>query len=118
MVDNERLLQILSIAHRTSMHGEGVSLHQALADAEYGALRPHFDVNDIRRVIDSHAELIDQWVRYSEDKRSSGGWYINAAAATIGSLAQREEIPFTSVADAVSNFAIRELDFWSSVDAT
>ena len=118
MIEDERLLQILLIAHRTSMRGEGVSLRQALADAEYRTLRPDLAVNDIRRVLDSHSELIDQWVRYSEDKRTDGGWYLKASDSSIGSLAERAEIRFGSVADAVANYAIRELDFWSGIGAT
>ena len=118
MIDDELLFQILSIAHRTSMRGEGVSLRQALADAEYRPLRSDFDVNDIRPVLDSHYELIDQWVRYSEDKRTDGGWYLKASDSSIGSLAEPAELRFGSVADTVANYAMRELDFWSGVSAT
>ena len=118
MVDDERLLEILSIAQRTSMRGEGVSIRQALTDCDYGVLRPHFNANDFLRVIGSHPELIDQWVRYSQDKRTAGGWYIDASGSKLGSLAERAEIQFGSMADAVSNYAIRELDFWASIGAT
>jgi hypothetical protein len=118
MIDDERLLQILSVAHRTSMRGEGVSLSQALADTEYRAMRSHFDANDLRAVIDSHPELIHQWERYSEDKRTDGGWYLKASDSAIGSLTEPAEIRFGSVADAVANYAIRELDFWAGIGAT
>jgi len=87
-------------------------------DAEYRTLRSDFDVNDIRRVLDSHYELIDQWVRYSQDKRTDGGWYLKASDSSIGSLAEPAELRFGSVADTVANYAIRELDFWSGVSAT
>jgi len=91
MIDDERLLQILSVAHRTSMRGEGVSLSQALADTEYRAMRLHFDANNLRDVIDEHPELIDQWERYSEDKRTDGGWYLKASDSAIGSLTDHQK---------------------------
>lgn len=116
MIDDKQLLQILAIAHRTSRQGGGVSLHQALQDADYLALRQHFDVTDLRRVVSGHSELIDQWIRYSEDKRTTGGWYLSDLR--IGSFAETTEIRFASVVDAVANYAIRELDFWCKVGAT
>ena|SRR5436190_8322877 len=118
MIDDERLLRILSIAHRTSMRGEGVSLSQALADTGYRAMRLQFDVDDLRRVVESNPELLDQWSRYSDDKRTDGGWYLKTSDSVIGSLAEKAEIRFGSVAEAVANYAIRELDFWFHSGAT
>jgi len=100
------------------MRGEGVSLSQALADTDYRAMRLHFDVHDLRRLVDSNPELLDQWARYSEDKRTAGGWYLKASDSVIGSLAETAQIRFGSVAEAVANYVIRELDFWSNIGAT
>ena len=58
--------------------------------------------------------LVDQWVMYSEDKRTSGGWYILAESREIGRVDVPDSIVrFASLDQAVAEYVVRELDYWA-----
>jgi hypothetical protein len=112
---NEKLLAILRIGHDTSMRGEGVSLSQALSRVNYVEARKQFTSEDLLPLIQTHHEFIDQWLMYSEDKRTSGGWYVTEA----GEVGQADDpnsiMRFATIAEAVAEYVVRELDFWVAV---
>ncbi len=111
----EKLIAILRIGHDTSMRGEGVSLKQALSRVDYLEIRKLFDPNDLVPLIKENREFIDQWIMYSEDKRTSGGWYITEAWE-VGQVDDPNGIThFASGEEAVAEYVVKELDFWASV---
>jgi hypothetical protein len=97
-MENELLLRILKIGHDASMRGEGISLRDALERADYRNLRPRFDASDLIPIIREHPELIQEWLMYSEDKRTSGGFALENESAA-----------------GVADYVVRELDFWESL---
>jgi hypothetical protein len=108
-----RLIAILRIAAQLAM-GEGApSIQAALAHAGYAAYRPHFDAADVRALLEAHPLLLEQWLAYSEDKRTDQGWYV-LRDGEIGQLtrptAQRS---YATIEEAVAQFITRELDFWA-----
>lgn len=110
------LLAILGVGHIVSIRGEGISRKEALARVDYAAVRPQFTPIDLVPLIQAHREFIDQWLWYSEDKRTSGGWYITEA----GEVGQIDDYPgggrrFASIEQAVAEYVVRELDFWAAV---
>lgn len=112
----KELLKILQIGRETSMRGEGISLREALARTRYRELRPSFVSADLVSLVQAHPEVIEDWLSYSEDKRTSGGWYL-LRKGTIGSVGEREpEKHFKSLVEAVAEYCVRELDFWVSVE--
>jgi hypothetical protein len=114
----EDLLTILSIGHDTSMRGEGLSLNDALKRSRYLAVRPGIYVDEIISALKDDPNLVLQWITYSEDKRTSGGWYILAEKNEIGQITS--EVPITtfdSIEEAVAHYVLHELDFWASLDA-
>ncbi len=50
------------------------SLRALIEASSYRAVRPELDVARIERVVDSDPRLVDDWLGFSEDKRTSGGW--------------------------------------------
>ena len=108
-----QLLRILGIGHDTSMRGAGISLREALTLACYEELRPGFGAQDLLPLIQEHPTLVEEWVAYSEDKRTDGGWYL--LNLEVGRVTSNEKFSFDSVEEAVANYVVRELDFWVSV---
>ncbi len=112
---DEKLLAILRIGHDTSMRGEGMSLSQALSRVGYVETRSQFGTQDLLPLIQTHLEFVEQWIMYSEDKRTSGGWYVTE----VGNVGQIEnpksEMHFISMEEAVAEYVVRELDYWATV---
>ena len=107
------LLAILRIGHETSIRGAGVSLREALSRTRYRELRPQFEESDRLAHLRDHPDLIEEWLLYSEDKRTDGGWYL-LQDGTIGQVRRRgEEIRFQSLEQAVAAYVVRELDCWA-----
>ena len=100
------------------MRGEGLSLNDALKRSRYLAVRPGIYVDEIISALKDDPNLVLQWITYSEDKRTSGGWYILAEKNEIGQITG--EVPITtfdSIEEAVAHYVLHELDFWASLDA-
>lgn len=115
--DND-LLAILRIGHETSMRGAGLSLRDALLRTRYSELRPSFGESDLLLYLRECPSLLDEWVLYSEDKRTDGGWYL-LQDGTIGkSRPPGEKIQFPSLEQAVAAYVLRELDFWASLSTS
>jgi hypothetical protein len=72
----QELLAILRVAHETSSRGAGLSLGEALRRVHYGDRRANFGPADLRPLLVAHPDLSEAWLAYSEDKRTSGGWYL------------------------------------------
>jgi hypothetical protein len=109
-----KLLDILKIGHDTSMRGEGISLCEALKRTHYKELRKTFGPNDLIAIVKAHPEISNEWIMYSEDKRTSGGWYLHEKQeiGQIDDPGSRKK--FNSIEEAVSEYVVRELDFWAS----
>jgi hypothetical protein len=116
-VAKEDLLAILRIGHETSMRGAGLSLHDALRQVRYADRRANFGSSDLRLLLLDHPSLTEAWFAYSEDKRTSGGWYLLRSGG-IGRLSDPESHEhFESVDEAVAEYVVRELDFWTGLQA-
>ena len=113
---DEVLLQILRVGHDTSMRGAGISLRDALQNCHYLQLRSSFGAEDLLPLIRAHQDLATQWILYSEDKRTSGGWYLIESTREVGTFGPpRESFVFPSIEEAVAEYVVRELDFWSTL---
>lgn len=113
-----RYMAILRIGHDTSMRGEGLSLRDALARAEYTACRRHFGPEELRSIIAAHPSLVEEWLAYSEDKRLTDGWYVLRDGELGQVLKPASRLRYASIQEAVAEFVVRELDFWSGLGAT
>jgi hypothetical protein len=112
-----RLIAILRIPAQLAIAEAAPSLQAALARTGYAAYRPHFDAADVRALLEAHPALLEQWLGYSDNKRTDQGWYV-LRDGEIGQLtrpsAQRSYAP---IEEAVAQFIVRELDFWAGAPA-
>ncbi len=108
MVTERELSAILAIP--TSV----VSMRDSLLQVRYRELRPFFNTGDLLRIVTKRPVFIEQWLRYSEDKRTSGGWYV-LETCEVGELTTGTCVRFGSLPEAISEYVVRELDFWVQV---
>ena len=116
MTDREaRLHGILGIGQSVSMRGNGISLREALKVTGYAEFRSHFTAADLQPIVAAHPEFTEQWLSYSEDKRTTGGWYIRRDGR-VGRVSQAgADREFATMHEAVAEFVVLELDFWAHV---
>ena len=112
MAISEASLQaILGIGRECSARGSGRSLAAMLAETDYLRLRAELDSSDLLPLVRASSDLVDDWTNYSQDKRTSGGWYI--VDRQIGRVADPQSVcSFPTVREAVAHYVVAELDFW------
>ena len=76
-VASMELIAILKIGHESSMRGAGRSLRDLLQATRYRELRPGLNEEILLRAIQRDPNLVEEWIAYSEDKRTTGGWALS-----------------------------------------
>ena len=89
-------------------------MQEALDGSRYGELRPTLQESDLLAIVKANPELVEDWLTYSEDKRTSGGWYVLRNGQVGQVHVSGGVIQFPSVEEAVAAYVLRELDFWAS----
>ncbi len=110
-ISSDRLDQICRILERMTHR----SLGDLVADAHYRDLRARLSRDDLADYLAKHPGLVFRWLRYSEDNRSSGVWYLlhPASGWIVGRLDGPEgerELRFGSGPEACAEFILRQLD--------
>ena len=90
-------------------------LRQLVTETRYREVRPTLSRENLAEHLSRHPGLVRDWLRYSEDKRTSGGWYLMHPASgwLVGRLGGPEtdrELRFGSGPEACAEFILRELD--------
>lgn len=109
------LRAILAIGHDTSSRGLGLSLRDALRRCGYAQMRARFDASDLLPLVHAEPELVLQWVMYSQDKRTQGGWYLDESGEIGRISVPGSTTRFPSMGEATAEYVVRELDFWAKV---
>ena len=113
---HEQLLDVLRIGHASSMRGEGFSLRDAIARSGYRNIRKYFDRNDLIPLLKENPDLISQWLRYCEDKRTSGGYWVSEQTCEVGSMeSPHSNIRCETIEVAIAEYVLREIDYWIAV---
>ena len=109
-----RLMPFLRLAQQLA---PGTSLAGALHGLGYAKRRPSFAVADVQALVTAHPALLDAWLTYSRGKETTDGWYV-LPDAEVGQLSQpAAQRHFASIAEAVSEFILRELDHHAGLAA-
>ncbi len=117
----EEIAQVCGVAHDASLRGAGLSLRELRERCRYDELRDRLAEDAIGEYVTTHPELIEQWSMYSDDKRTSGGWYFldEGGGWVVGRLdggsRRSDETRYVSAPAACAAFIIKEMDFWLSV---
>lgn len=120
-VPDEALLQVLGIAHEHSRAGSGLALKDLIAQSGYFELRPSIVPADVEQVFAMRPDLAMDWVQFSEDKRTSGGWALTKEDSGWTIRGSASKVPsgeahvFPSLASACAEYVLRELDFWAAL---
>jgi hypothetical protein len=118
----DQLLRILSIArdHSALRGGRGLSLRQLIEESDYRALRPRVEASQLAALLQTQPGLVDEWLAYSEDKRTSYGWGFGLSREggwlVDGPEGVGEE--FASRFAACADYLLHELDFWAAIGGT
>jgi hypothetical protein len=111
-----RLLTILRVGRDVSAAGAGISIREALRRVAYVGIRPSFKARDLRSLLADNPGLMQDWLRYSENKRTSGGWYV-LESGEVGKVSDPAfTVTYPAIQDAVAEFVVRELDYWMEPD--
>ena len=109
-IASDRLDRICRIPEALSRR----SLRELVDESGYREVRSTLTREDLTGYLERHPKLVLDWLRYSEDKRTSGGWYLmhppsSWVVGRLGGSEQEREISFGSGPEACGEFILREL---------
>ena len=89
-----------------------VSVSQLVDESGYRTDPGTLTVDEVSRHLHKHPDLIEAWLAYSEDKRTSSGWYLTRRSDDIfeiGYYPEGERIVVAGHAAACAEFIVREV---------
>jgi hypothetical protein len=90
-----------------------ISIYQLLKDSGYFENYSEITIDEIKKELRLKPELVQFWLNYSEDKRTSGGWYFlkkDDHTFIVGNLSDHSVIPFNDSIDACAQFIRNEIE--------
>jgi hypothetical protein len=123
-VSPQQVAAVCRLAEDISAGGAGTPLRELLDATGYRLLRPGLTVGVLTEYLTDHPEVVTQWSRYSDDKRTSGGWYFleSGTSWSVGRLgphaARTDDHHYASPPEACANFILQELDFWVNLQTS
>src|SRR5262245_35348557 len=96
----------------------GRSLRDLLRLTRYRDLRAELSEAALEAWIEQRPYVVQQWLMWSADKRTSGGFYLlNPADGkwVIGQVPSSTTETFATGSAATAEYILRELDFWATV---
>jgi hypothetical protein len=106
-VSFDRICDVPAEVRRT-----GRSVADVVRASGYAQLRGQFAPRDLAAYLRARPEVVDQWVGYSEDKRTSDGWYLRPPYS-IGRITSESppmhEVKHADLAAACAAFIVAEL---------
>lgn len=99
---------------RSIRNAEDLSMEKALRHTRYRDLRGDLSHESLAAALRGSPQAVEQWVLYSQEKRTSRGWALEPGACRI----HRPDHPnssytFATLPDAVAAYVLHELDYWS-----
>lgn len=90
----------------------GRSVVEVVQASDYAAMRGQFALPDLAAYLRARPDLIKPWIVYSQDKRTSEGWYLRPPYS-IGRIAAESspmtEVKHVDLAAACAAFIVAEL---------
>jgi hypothetical protein len=108
--------KILSLPRQLKNVGD-VSIRELLKGTGYFQLYEKVTEDSIKKALSSYPESIAEWISYSEDKRSTSGYYLKEEGVNsyiVGYLDEKKgmvnEIKYAERIDACASFIKREIE--------
>jgi len=95
----------------TAFQTSGRSLLEVVRASGFADLRGQFNPRELAEYLRRHPAFIPDWVHYSEDKRTSEGWYLrppNSVGRIVAYSPSREQ-HYIDLAAACAAFIVAEL---------
>ncbi len=90
------------------------SLNALLTETKFQFFYKEISIADIIQYLQIHPDLLDVWKQYSDDKRTSGGFYYHSKY--IGSIDHITfDKTFTSDTAACAEYILREISYWLQI---
>ena len=116
MNKSEMLEQIATVPRRFHSLGN-VSIFSLVKATGYFGFHDHVSEGDIRAALARCPECISEWMQYSEDKRTSSGWYVthnDEECYEVGYITERadcqQRVAYSNCTDACAAFVKHELE--------
>jgi len=71
---NDTINRLIDLPRRFN-NGSNMSIHDLLKETRYFKIHNKISVESIRNRLAQSLEYVEDWILYSEDKRSGFGWY-------------------------------------------
>ena len=114
-MDNTILNKIISLS--TEFYNKrNVSIYTLLKETGYFEMYKNINETDVLNELAIHPEFINMWFSWSENKRSSSGWYIKQndnSTYTVGYFPTNKDMPqleFFDIKEACAAFIIKEIE--------
>jgi hypothetical protein len=84
---------------------------QLLEESGYFEMPNELTIEALAAFIGGHPSVIQVWLRWSEDKRVSSGWYFvrKAGGYIVGQIPNGLQLPFSDDVQACAEFVVREV---------
>jgi hypothetical protein len=101
------------------------SLRELIDASGYRAIRPGLSIPVLARHLSAHPDVIEEWLGYASDKRTSWGWGIIEGDDDEGGWKVSERWPregapkerwHARVETACADYVLSEIDFWVAVE--
>lgn len=115
MIKHRTIHDVIRLADRFYRE-ENVTFAYLLIESGYPTMHDQISQAEIAEGLSQHLECVEPWLRWSEDKRSSSGWYLretDRSRYAVGRMSPQESTQPTVYVDRVeacAAFIKRELD--------
>jgi len=110
LAPDERFARICDIP--AEFRRSGRSLREVVQASGYADLRGQFAARELADYLRARPAVVEQWVGFSEDKRTADGWYLRPPSS-IGRISRESppmhEVKHVDLAAACAAFIIAEL---------
>jgi hypothetical protein len=96
----------------------GRSLSDLVELTEYRKVRVSLTEPELEQWLASRPRAVERWLDWSEDKRTSDGFYVQPSPAggwQIGTVSSNETTRYNAASTAVAAYILRELDYWAAL---
>jgi hypothetical protein len=117
MATNDILHDIISLPRRFNESGDK-SLYAFLEECEYAGVRDQITIDEIRDSLLKNPNCVADWIQYSADKKTVGGWYFKVRRTgefIVGCMADGNKLEdsqqsYDDAMEACAAFVKQEID--------
>lgn len=116
MNKTDTIISIVNLPEKFNNSENNKSIYSLLKETGYFELHSQINEDDIGKALAKHPTYINQWLQWSEDKRSSSGWYFqkndshNYIVSYFPTNENFEQTIYSNIRNACAAFIKREIE--------